>query len=281
MIIWISQIKGWLRVVFPKRYKRSPSPDEINWELLEKRLNYKIRERSIFTEALRHRSHPSCSAPENLTSNERLEFLGDSIVNFYIADFLFRQYPDEPEGTLTKMRAILVSRDFMAKVGKKLEIGEFLALGEGEERTGGRKKRSIISNSVEALTGAIYLDGGYNFAGKFIERTILVDFENTLKYEGINYKGDLLERMQKIHKPMPKFVTKRAVGPDHKKEYTVAVQVGEKTLGVGKGKSKKRAEQLASKNALDSIEKEQEKPKRKYNRKNSYHHHPRGSNGDK
>ncbi|MCP4727513.1 MAG: ribonuclease III [bacterium] len=256
---WISQLKGWLRVIFPKKYQRSPLPDEINWTLLQKKLDYRIKDKSIFTESLRHRSHPSCSSPENLTSNERLEFLGDSIVSFYIADFLFRNYPDEPEGTLTKMRAILVSRDFMAKVGKKLDIGEFLTLGEGEERTGGRKKRSIISNTIEALTGAIYLDSGYDHAGKFIEKTILEDFENTLKYEGINYKGDLLELMQKFHKPMPKFVTKRAAGPDHKRDYTVAVQVGEKTLGVGKGKSKKRAEQLASKQALDTFENDRKK----------------------
>ncbi|MFC1563819.1 ribonuclease III [candidate division KSB1 bacterium] len=249
----MSQIKGWLRVFFPKKYMKAPSPDEIDWELLEKKLNYKIKSREIFTEALRHRSHPSCSSSENLTSNERLEYLGDSIVNFYIADFLFRFYSDEPEGTLTKMRAILVSRDFMAKVGRKLDVGQFLSLGEGEERTGGRRKRSIISNTIEAVIGAIYLDSDFENAGKFIEKVILEDFENTLKNEGINYKGNLLEYMQKIHKPIPKFITKKAVGPDHQKEYTVAVQVGEKTLGLGKGKSKKRAEQLASKEALRNM----------------------------
>ncbi|MFC1493548.1 ribonuclease III [candidate division KSB1 bacterium] len=276
----MSQIKGWLRVIFPKRYKRPPSSDNINWELLEKKLDYRIQDKSIFTEALRHRSHPSCSAPENLTSNERLEFLGDSIISFYIADFLFQQYPDDPEGTLTKMRAILVSRDFMAKVGKKLDVGEFLTLGEGEEKTGGRSKRSIISNTIEAITGAIYLDSGYDLAGKFIEKTILDDYENTLKNEGINYKGDLLERMQKYHKPMPKFITKRAVGPDHKKEYTVAVQVGEKTLGTGKGKSKKRAEQLASKQALGSIENEKKKSKVS-NYKNSSNSNSKEPNSEK
>jgi len=246
-------IKNWLRILFPKKYHSESRKEYVAWKDLEKRLQYKIKNKEIFREALRHRSHPSCSGPSPELSNERLEFLGDAIINFYVGDFLYRSFKTAPEGELTKMRSKLVSREFLAKKSKQLGLGEFLVLGEGETRSGGRKKNSILSNALEAIVGALYLDGGHGAAWEFIKKVVLFEYKTMLQSEGRNYKGDLLEYIQKRHLPMPKFVTKKETGPDHKKTYTVAVLVGKETLGLGKGKSKKIAEQDAARYALEKI----------------------------
>ncbi len=256
------KLKSWMRVFFPKRYL-SKDASEVDWDEFQSKIDYKIKNKELFEESIRHRSHPSCLPPENKLSNERLEFLGDAIVNFLIGEFLFETFPDAPEGDLTRMRSILVSRDYMAKISRKMQLGIYLYLGEGEEKTGGRNKSSILSNMLESIIGAIYLDSGYEATREFTERVFLVDYENTLKYEGINYKGDFLEFMQKKHLEVPKFVTQQAIGPDHRKTYTVAVQVGDESIGVGKGKTKKRAEQEASKQAMKAI-------KSKFNNKKKY-----------
>jgi len=243
-------MQKWILILFPKKYhSKFPDADE-DWKVLEHILSHKIKNKVVFREALRHRSHPSCSRPVPELSNERLEFLGDALINFYVGDFLYKTFPDAPEGELTKMRSTLVSREHLAKKGKQLEIGRYLLLGDGEERSGGRQKDSILSNAMEALAGAIYLDEGYSAIKKFIDKIILSDYEAVLETEGGNFKGDLLELIQKRHLPMPKFVTKKETGPDHKKTYTVAVKIGDDTFGVGKGKSKKIAEQEASRSAL-------------------------------
>ena len=249
------RIKSWYFIVFPRKYRADAPKDYVNWSALENRLRHKISNKDIFLEALRHRSHPLCSGTSPELSNERLEFLGDALVNFHVGSFLFKKFPDAPEGDLTKMRSILVSREFLAKKGKQLGLGAFLTLGEGEEKSGGRTKDSILSNTVEAVIGALYIDGGHEATELFIKKVILRDYEIALQYEGQNYKGDLLEYMQKKHMPIPKFVTKNEAGPDHKKTYTVAVQAGNRTLGTGKGKSKKIAEQEAARFALKKINK--------------------------
>jgi len=246
-------IKSWFLTLFPRKYQALPNGVHLDWSAFEKRINYHVENREIFLEALRHRSHPLCSPPESLMSNERLEFLGDAIVNFCVGDFVFRKFRNAAEGDLTKMRSILVSRDFMAKKARELDLGSFIAFGEGEERSGGRYKHSIISNTLEAVIGAIYIDGGMDAVTSFLDKTILSDYKKNLRTEGANYKGDLLEFLQKNHRPAPRYVTKKEAGPDHKRMYTVAVQVGNDVLGVGKGKSKKVAEQEAARYALDKI----------------------------
>lgn len=245
-------IQKWLPSFFAKKYK-SENYDYTDWKMLEKVIGYTIVDKDIFHEALRHRSHPSCGSPLKEPSNERMEFLGDAIINLYVGAFLYEVFPESPEGELTKMRSILVSREFLAKKGKELELGKFVILGEGEERSGGRFKDSIISNAMESITGAMYLDGGHEAAQKFVNRVILRNYENVLESEGQNYKGELLEYIQKQHLPMPKFITKKETGPDHKKTYTVAVLVNEEILGSGKGKSKKIAEQEAARIAMEKI----------------------------
>ena len=246
-------LKSWFLSLFPKKYQIVPDRTFVDWNAFEKLIGYRIQDRQLFREALRHRSHLSCSEPELLKSNERLEFLGDAVVNFCVGEFVCSEYPDAPEGELTKMRSTLVSREFMAKKGRQIGIGEFMLLGEGEERSGGRNKDSILSNALEALIGAIYLDSGMKPVREFLNYTLLSDYKKILKTEGANYKGDLLEYLQKKHLPAPKYVTKKETGPDHKRTYTVAVHVGDETFGVGRGKSKKAAEQDAAKSALEKI----------------------------
>ena len=245
-------MRKWFPVLFPKRY-RSKSDDLVDWKALEKKLLHTINNRDIFREALRHRSHPSCSYPSLKLSNERLEFLGDALLNFYVGDFLYKTFPDAHEGNLTKMRSILVSRKFLAKKGKQLNIGEFITLGEGEQRSGGKYKDSILSNAIESIIGALHLDGGQDAVWNFIRKVIIADYETTLQSEGHNYKGDLLEYVQKKHLPALDFVTKKETGPDHKKTYIVAVQMGKEVLGIGRGKNKKTAEQEAAHFALSKI----------------------------
>lgn len=245
-------LQRWFPALFAKKYRSDPQTSA-DKKLLESVILRPIQNMDIFSEALRHRSHPSCARPMQKPSNERLEFLGDALINFYVGSFLYSSYSDAPEGDLTKMRSTLVSRDFLAKKGRQLNLGRFIELGEGEERSGGRNKNSIISNAVEAITGALYLDGGHNAAQNFVEKVILRNYKSVLESEGQNYKGELLEYIQKRHLPMPKFVTKKETGPDHKKIYTVAVQVKEETLGLGKGSNKKIAEQEASRIAMGYI----------------------------
>jgi len=246
-------LKSWFLSVFPKKYRSIPDGSHLDWKVFQEKINCRVKNRELFLEALRHRSHPSCSPPKSLMSNERLEFLGDAVVNFCIGEFVFDEFPKLQEGDLTKMRSTLVSREFMAKKGFELNIGEFIAFGEGEERSGGRKKDSIISNTLEAIIGAIYLDRGINAVRDFLKDTILINYKKIIETEGANYKGELLEYLQKKHLPLPKYVTKKESGPDHIRTYTVAVKLGRNTIGVGKGKSKKIAEQEAARYALEKI----------------------------
>ncbi len=252
----LSLFRKHFPVLFPKKYL-SESQDTVNWQELEIKLNYKIQNKGIFREALRHRSHSSCLPPVNALSNERLEFLGDALVNFYVGEFLYRTFTGSPEGDLTVMRSVLVSREFLAKKGKSIQLGKFLELGEGEIRSGGPYKHSILTNAIESVIGALYLDGGHEAAWNFVRKIILIDYENSLKSEGSNYKGDLLEYVQKRHLPMPKFITRRETGPDHKKTYIVAVKIGEKIYGTAQGKSKKSAEQKSAQMALEIITNEE------------------------
>jgi len=246
-------IKSWLRIFFPKKYQVEVVYEEINWNMFESNIGYSIKNKELFRTSLRHRSHPSCSAPLFYDSNERYEFLGDSIVNLCIAEFLYNNFPDAPEGDLTKMRAIFASREYLARIGRNLKLGQFLALGEGEEKSGGRKKDSIISNTVESVVCAIYLDGGMSKANEFVENIVLYNYKTILKSEGVNHKGELLEFLQKQKMPMPKFVVQKASGPDHQKIYSVCVVIGDKPYGEGKGKTKKIAEQEASKITMKKI----------------------------
>ncbi len=227
---------------------------------IEHRLKYEFRDKVLLQEALRHSSYVNELADPDLRDNERLEFLGDAVLNLIVGDILMRLYPELKEGDLSRSRANLVNEYQLAKIAKSVDLGSFLQLGKGEIQTGGREKSSILANTFEALTAAVYLDGGFNAAYQFIERNFLPFIEllqNGAK--GHDYKSQLQERVQIDHAAMPDYSVIQEEGPDHEKTFQVMLKVFDiETRGIGK--SKKSAEQDAACKALEILKKESQSP---------------------
>lgn len=211
---------------------------------LEKKTGYSFKNFSLFRQALTHSSYANEHKQEHQHDNERLEFLGDAVLEVISSEFLFFQYPEMPEGDLTKLRASIVCEPTLALCARELKLGDYLLLGKGEERTGGRRRDSIVSDAMEALIGAIYLDGGFANAKEFIDRFILTDTEHKqLFYDS---KTILQEEVQGSDKGSLHYELVREEGPDHNKHFVVAAYVGEEKLGMGEGTTKKAAEQQAA-----------------------------------
>lgn len=219
-------------------------------ESLEAKLGYTFRDRSLLENALTHSSY----ANENkgtLGSNERLEFLGDSILGMVTADFLYRNHPGLPEGEMTRKRAALVCEESLVEVAAQLDLGAYLKLGKGEEAGGGRERPSIRADAIEAILAAIYLDGGLKEAGKVIHRFIL-DKEKE-KGESRDHKTTLQELVQRESGQVLTYRLTGESGPDHAKVFTMEVDLNGKTVGSGSGRSKKEAEQMAAKAAIEKL----------------------------
>jgi ribonuclease-3 len=234
-----------------KIFLRSSVPQ--NCSTLQSQIGYQFSDIALLTEALTHRSYKAQSK-ERSFSNERLEFLGDSVLGLVVAKFLYENFPSKTEGELTKLKAMLVSENSLVRTAKQIGLGQFINMSPEEEKSGGRKRPSILSDAYEALIGAVFLDGGLEAAEDIIETQILGKFFELItdkKYH--NYKGELLEYLQGRGEGMPKYKVMVEEGPEHKKEFTVAVFSQGKELGTGKGKSKKEAEQKAAKMALETI----------------------------
>ena len=218
---------------------------------LEEKLGYVFQDRSLLENAL---THSSCANESRgkLQSNERLEFLGDSILGMVVADHLYRNHPDLPEGELTRTRAALVCEESLVEVAAELDLGEYLRLGKGEEAGGGRHRPSIQADAVEAVLAAVYLDGGIGSARKIITRYILCR-----EVEGLNssrdYKTALQELVQRESGQVLKYRLTGEEGPDHDKRFFVEVDLNGAPLGSGKGHSKKEAEQMAAKAAIAKL----------------------------
>lgn len=215
---------------------------------LEDKLGYRFKDAALLREALTHKSYASEHAGEPF--NERLEFLGDSVLAAVTAHKLFTAFPNENEGKLSKLKALLVSRATLAVWAGELDLGSGLRLGAGEEAGGGRERQSNLANAMEAVLGAMYLDGGY----EPVRRLIGDWFERT--HDGLDesdHKSRLQELLQKKHKAPPQYELSDSTGPDHDKTFTVAVVMHNKTLGTGEGKSKKEAEQAAARDALERL----------------------------
>ncbi len=211
---------------------------------LEERIGYQFQDFSLLKRAMSHSSYANEHHLPKHECNERLEFLGDAILELVSSEFLFYEYPTKPEGELTKTRASMVCEPALAFCARDIELGEYLFLGKGEDATGGRKRESVTSDAMEALIGAIYLDGGFASAKEFIQTFILKDLENKkLFYDS---KTILQEIVQANFKESLLYQVISEEGPDHDKSFEVAVQIGEKTYGVGKGRTKKSAEQEAA-----------------------------------
>ena len=221
-------------------------------EKLEERLGYTFQNRRLLENALTHSSYANENKAKGESSNERLEFLGDSVLGMVVADHLYRNHPDLPEGELTRTRAALVCEESLVEVAAELNLGEYLRLGKGEESGGGRKRPSIQADAVEAVLAAVYLDGGIGSARKIIQRYILCR-----EIEGLNssrdYKTALQELVQRESGQMLKYRLTGEEGPDHDKRFFVEVDLNGTPVGSGKGHSKKEAEQMAAKAAIAKL----------------------------
>ncbi len=204
-------------------------------------------------QALTHRSFLGHEAGRN-DSNERLEFLGDAVLDLIVTEALYRLYPQRSEGELTKARASIVSRDSLAREAKKLGLGQFLFLGKGEEKSGGRNRKSILSDVYEAILGAIFLDGGLHQVRHFLSRNLLRDVDGRInrKFDD-NYKSRLLEYVQARGREGPKYRVFAERGPEHRKEFAVEVRINGKVMGKGKGYTKRKAEQEAARQAIKTL----------------------------
>lgn len=218
-------------------------------------IDYKFNDIKLLNRALTHSSYANEYKKKNLKYNERLEFLGDSVLGLVISDYIFNNYKSYPEGELTKIRALVVCEPSLAAIAKKINLGEFLLLGKGEESTGGRNRTSILSDAFEAVLGAIYIDGGINVSQKFILENLIQTIKDAVKGEILlDYKTELQEVIQKTSNSRIEYRVIKEEGPDHNKKFFVEVLNNGKALGSGNGSSKKEAEQEAAKSALNKVD---------------------------
>lgn len=219
---------------------------------LEAKINYRFRNRRLLKQAMIHSSYANEHRMEELSDNERLEFLGDAVLELISSEFLFRHYPDMPEGDLTKLRASIVCEPTLALCTRELELGKHLFLGKGEERTGGRDRDSIVSDAMEALIGAIYLDGGFANAKEFVQKFIMTDIEKKkLFYDSKTILQEIVQKDYKGEEISYQLIEEK--GPDHDKTFVVDALVGQKEQGRGIGRTKKAAEQEAAYHAIINL----------------------------
>ena len=218
---------------------------------LEAAIGYRFKNISLLQNALTHSSYANERWHNSLLSNERLEFLGDAVLELVTSEFLYLNYPKMPEGEATRKRASMVCEQTLALCAKEIDLGSYLYLGKGEDHTGGRERASVISDALEALIGAIYLDGGFTSAKEFVERFILNGIEEKQLF--FDSKTIFQEMMQSITTEPIHYKMVGEEGPDHCKTFTVELFVGDQSAGIGSGKSKKAAEQAAAYDAIKKI----------------------------
>ena len=220
---------------------------------LETAIGYRFRNITLLQNALTHSSYANERWHNSLMSNERLEFLGDSILGMVVAEYLYRSFPDRPEGELTRMRADMVCEKTLASVAARIDLGRHLMLGNGEEQGGGRSRDSILADAVESVIAASFLDGGMEAAKAFIQKFILVEVP-VKKLHNADYKTALQELVQQKKNQTLTYALVGESGPDHDKRFEVEVSLNGKVVGVGSGSSKKRAEQMAAQAALENLQ---------------------------
>ena len=219
---------------------------------LETAIGYRFNNITLLQNALTHSSYANERWHNSLMSNERLEFLGDSILGMVVAEYLYRTFPDRPEGELTRMRADMVCEKSLAAAAARIDLGRHLMLGNGEEQSGGRNRDSILADAVESVIAASFLDGGMNAAQAFIEKFVLVEVP-VKKLHNADYKTALQELVQQKKNQTLSYALVGESGPDHDKRFEVEVSLNGRVIGVGSGSSKKRAEQMAAQAALEKM----------------------------
>ena len=219
---------------------------------LQESLNVRLINPSLLEQALIHSSYLNEYPGTVPASNERLEFLGDAVLGFVVAEKLYQDSPDLTEGEMTRIRSALVRRETLAQIARSLKLGDYLYLGKGEEAGGGRRKPANLSGALEAVIAAIYLDRGLTVTRKLVLRWLAEELQEVVgQGKGVDYKSQLQEIIQSEYRSSPSYRTVQAAGPDHDKLFTVEVMTGDKVLGRGAGKSKKLAEMEAARDALE------------------------------
>ncbi len=227
-------------------------------EALEQRLGYQFKNKELLRRALTHRSRLSERVLSSLAhdDNEQLEFLGDSILGFIASESLVSRHPSVREGQLSQWKAHLVSAAHLHQCAIELQVGDFLLLGKGEERNGGRERKTLLANALEAIIAAIYLDGGMKPARKFVEECVLAPLDSPEDVDSIgllNHKSVLQEKTQALGLPVPRYLTVETSGPEHAKIFTVEARVGTELVGRAQGTSKKAASQSAAQMLLEQL----------------------------
>ncbi len=226
---------------------------ERNIEEFQKKIGISFQNPKLLHHALIHSSYANERKMSKEKNNERLEFLGDAVLELVTSDYLFRTYKREPEGKLTKLRASLVCEPTLAMCAKDIALGEYLLLSKGEDMTGGRERDSILSDAFEAVIGAVYLDQGLESARKFVETYLLKDVENKVLF--FDAKTQLQEIVQGEGNETLHYVLVKEEGPDHQKQFTVEARLGDEVIGMGVGRSKKTAQQHAAFEAIKKYKK--------------------------
>lgn len=219
---------------------------------LEKSIGFEFKNKDLLDTALTHSSFAN-EAKHKMNSNERLEFLGDAVLNIIVSKYIFKKYPDSPEGVLTKFRSSLVCEQSLCNFSRQINIGKYLKLSRGEKKSQGEKRPSILADAFEALLAAIYLDAGMPDAEKFVLKFILPQINDPDNTSFKDYKTVLQELIQKNPEDQLKYNLVRESGPDHNKRFLVEVQLNSKPIAQGEGRSKKEAEQYAAKKALNRM----------------------------
>ena len=229
-------------------------------ELLEGRIGYRFGDRTLLERALTHRSwsaeRPSPRERGERCDNDQLEFLGDAVLGFVVSEALLKQHPAADEGQLSQWKAHLVSASYLLQCARSIQLGDYLLLGKGEERNGGRERRTLLANAFEAVIAAIYLDGGFQSARDFVLASVLtsLDDEHDLALlELSNYKSILQEEAQSQGLPTPKYTIVETSGPEHAKVFTVEVTIGSRLRSRATGSSKKTASQLAAQTLIEQL----------------------------
>ncbi len=219
---------------------------------LETAIGYRFRNVQLLQNALTHSSYANERWHNSLLSNERLEFLGDSVLGMLVAEYLYKTFPDRPEGELTRMRADMVCEHTLATVANRIGLGGHLLLGHGEERLGGRSRESILADATESVIAACFLDGGLAAAEQFVKQYILVEVPVS-RPNNMDYKTALQELVQQKKNQVLSYALVGQSGPDHDKQFDVEVSLNGNVVGSGSGRSKKRAEQMAAKAAMEKL----------------------------
>lgn len=236
---------------FTKKTQKDSSLDKC-----QHKLEYRFNDISLLIQSLTHKSYVNTDDKKGALSNERLEFLGDSVLNCLVTEHLYMLYPEKSEGQLSKIKSLIVSRKILGEIALFLDLGRFLLLGLSEEKSGGQKRESILSNTFEAVIGAVYLDGGLSNTRKFLNKHLFTKINDFLKDKrNINYKSTILEMSQRDGFGIPKYSVLSEIGPEHAKQFTVEIEVAGVPMGKGLGPNKKTAQQNAAHKAIANYNK--------------------------